>query len=89
MRVPNDGAVTVTAPGFPPATGARRWVQRIPPDDAETGEAHGGSKMHVSQTVDVIAVLDGEIWLVMENGYERRLTTGDVVIQNGTLHQVG
>jgi len=47
----------------------------------------GGSHplMHRTETVDYAVVLDGEIYLVLDEG-EVKLTTGDVVIQRGTNH---
>jgi len=41
--------------------------------------------MHRTETVDYAMVLDGEIYLVLDNS-EVKLTTGDVVIQRGTNH---
>ena len=41
--------------------------------------------MHRTETVDYAVVLDGEIYLVLDEG-EVKLTTGDVVIQRGTNH---
>jgi mannose-6-phosphate isomerase-like protein (cupin superfamily) len=43
--------------------------------------------MHTTQTVDVDIVLDGEIWMELDDGVEVRLGTGDVVVQNGTRHR--
>ena len=47
----------------------------------------GGSHplMHRTETVDYAVVLDGEIYMVLDDG-EVKLTTGDVVIQRGTNH---
>jgi quercetin dioxygenase-like cupin family protein len=41
--------------------------------------------MHATATVDYIIVLKGEIWAIMDKG-EKRLRTGDVLIQRGTNH---
>ncbi|WP_221177079.1 cupin domain-containing protein [Nocardioides pocheonensis] len=49
-------------------------------------DAQGGAAgMHRTDTIDVVTVLDGEIWLVMENG-ETLLRTGDTLVQRGTRH---
>ena len=48
------------------------------------GEFQG--RMHMTDSVDYVFVLSGEIWLVLETGEEVRLTPGDCVIQNGTRH---
>jgi len=42
--------------------------------------------MHTTQTVDIGIVLDGEVWLELDDGAKRHLTQGDIVIQNGTRH---
>jgi quercetin dioxygenase-like cupin family protein len=46
----------------------------------------GHPGMHTTDTVDYVIVLDGELWLELDQGAEKRLQTGDVVIQNGTRH---
>jgi len=47
--------------------------------------ASGDPMMHTTATVDYIIVLKGEIWAIMDKG-EKRLRTGDVLIQRGTNH---
>jgi cupin domain len=42
--------------------------------------------MHTSDTIDFEVVLDGEIWLELDDGVEVHLRTGDTVVQNGTRH---
>jgi len=42
--------------------------------------------MHRTASLDVGIVLDGETWLVLDDGSETRMTAGDVVIQRGTNH---
>ena len=42
--------------------------------------------MHRTQTVDYDIVLDGEIWLELDDGAETRLGQGDIVVQCGTRH---
>jgi hypothetical protein len=42
--------------------------------------------MHTTDTIDFDIVLSGEIWLELDDGAEVKLSTGDVVIQNGTRH---
>jgi mannose-6-phosphate isomerase-like protein (cupin superfamily) len=72
------------------------------PDDLDIATALGelGSKlpgmadvmepdnpgMHTTATVDVELVISGEIWLELDDGEERHLRAGDVVVQNGTRH---
>ncbi len=42
--------------------------------------------MHTTPTVDYCIVLDGEIWLELDDGKTTHLKPHDVVIQNGTRH---
>ncbi|EJT06442.1 cupin domain-containing protein [Rhizobium sp. CCGE 510] len=42
--------------------------------------------MHTTDTVDYDIVLDGEIWLELDDGAETLLQQGDVVVQCGTRH---
>jgi quercetin dioxygenase-like cupin family protein len=44
------------------------------------------SPMHRTETVDVGVVLDGETWLLLDDGSETRVGQGDVVVQRGTNH---
>jgi hypothetical protein len=42
--------------------------------------------MHRSETVDYAVVLDGEIWLELDDGDATHLREGDVAVQCGTRH---
>ena len=42
--------------------------------------------MHTTDTVDFDVVIDGEVWLELDDGKEVRLTPGSCVVQNGTRH---
>jgi len=42
--------------------------------------------IHTTPTMDYVIVLDGEVWLEVDDGEEVRLAPTDVVIQNGTRH---
>jgi quercetin dioxygenase-like cupin family protein len=44
------------------------------------------SPMHRTQTVDVGVVLEGETWLLLDDGSETRVGVGDAVVQRGTNH---
>jgi mannose-6-phosphate isomerase-like protein (cupin superfamily) len=46
---------------------------------------HHDPMMHITNTVDYIVVLKGEIYAVMNNG-ETLLRQGDVLVQRGTSH---
>jgi len=42
--------------------------------------------MHTTDSVDYGVLLDGEVWLELDDGREVRLAPHDLVIQNGTRH---
>ena len=42
--------------------------------------------IHRTKNVDYGLVLEGEIYLALDDGSETRLTSGDVVVQRGTAH---
>ena len=44
------------------------------------------SPMHRTQSVDVGVVLEGETWLLLDDGSETRVGAGDAVVQRGTNH---
>jgi quercetin dioxygenase-like cupin family protein len=44
------------------------------------------SPMHRTETLDVGIVLEGETWLLLDDGSETRVGPGDAVVQRGTMH---
>ena len=42
--------------------------------------------MHTTATIDFEVVLEGEVWLELDDGEEVHLKPGDTVVQNGTRH---
>ncbi len=44
------------------------------------------SPLHRTETVDVGVVLEGETWLLLDDGSETRVGAGDAVVQRGTNH---
>jgi quercetin dioxygenase-like cupin family protein len=46
----------------------------------------GASPMHRTETVDVGVVLEGETWLLLDDGSETLCRPGDAVVQRGTNH---
>ncbi|WP_412517422.1 cupin domain-containing protein [Actinomadura madurae] len=46
----------------------------------------GGTGMHTTPTVDVVIVLEGRVWMELDDGVEVALGTGDVIVQNGARH---
>ena len=62
----------------PPANGVNvRFTEMAP--GAE-------SPMHRTETVDVGIVLEGETWLLLDDGSQTRVCVGDAVVQRGTNH---
>jgi mannose-6-phosphate isomerase-like protein (cupin superfamily) len=55
------------------------------PDLAATFEPDSPG-MHTTQTIDYGIVLEGDLWLEVDDGKEVHLKPHDVVIQNGTRH---
>lgn len=70
------------APGFDPAAATAENLA-ISPGLAELFEADG---MHATPTIDYGIVLDGEIWLELDDGRAELLHQHDVIVQNGTRH---
>lgn len=70
------------SPEFDPAAAAAENL-RISPGLAERFEPDG---MHATPTVDYGIVLDGEIWLELDDGRSALLRRHDVVVQQGTRH---
>src|SRR4051812_38653668 len=71
---PTDRPVRVP----PPANGVMvRFTEMAP---------GGESPMHRTETVDVGVVVEGETWLLLDDGSETRVGPGDAVVQRGTNH---
>ena len=49
-------------------------------------EPGAASPMHRTETLDVGVVLDGETWLLLDDGSETLVGPGDAVVQRGTNH---
>jgi quercetin dioxygenase-like cupin family protein len=62
----------------PPANGVMVRVTEMAPG-AE-------APMHRTETVDVGVVLEGETWLLLDDGSETLVRQGDAVVQRGTNH---
>ena len=71
-------------PAFNPQEAGKEFAQHLP-GLAETFEMESPG-MHRTQTVDYGIVLDGELWLELDNAQTRAVKKGDIVIQNGTRH---
>jgi mannose-6-phosphate isomerase-like protein (cupin superfamily) len=82
VRFPPDAVFA--SPGFDPAA-ADAEQRAVSPGLAELFEpAEPG--MHTTDSVDYIVVLDGRIWLELDDDRTVELGRGDTVVQNGTRH---
>lgn len=70
------------APDFDPVAAAAENLA-ISPGLAELFEADG---MHATPTIDYGIVLDGEIWLELDDGRSTLLRRHDAIVQTGTRH---
>lgn len=64
---------------------ARKHFEEIGAGHASTAATARHPRMHRTETVDYGIVLDGEIWLLMDEG-ETLCRQGDIIIQCGTNH---
>ncbi|SJM29342.1 cupin domain-containing protein [Mesorhizobium delmotii] len=82
VRFPPD--TVMASASFDPVAADAEQRQHLP-GLAELFEPHAPG-MHTTDTVDYDIVLDGEIWLELDDGAEIYLRQGDVAIQCGTRH---
>jgi quercetin dioxygenase-like cupin family protein len=91
--LPGPGGTSLMIVRFPPKTAfididpvaAGEEEQRVLPGLAELFDpARPG--FHATPTIDQAIILEGEIWLELDEGQETLVRAGDVVIQNGTPH---
>ena len=69
---------------FNPAAAAEEMLKATP-GFAERFERDSPG-MHTTETIDYGIVLDGEIWLELDDGQVQHLRRHDVIVQNGTRH---
>ena len=84
VRVPSAAEVNSGEGGFDPAAFLGEFAAKVPDlaasmDDPATG-------MHVTDTIDYLVVISGQVVLALDDGSQVDLNPGDVVIQNGTRH---
>jgi hypothetical protein len=92
VLAPAVGGVCVRIAVFPPdkdvdAESAAAYEAAMHQLYGDQGDAAPGGVpgMHRTETIDVVAVVDGEIWLVLEEG-DTLLRAGDTHVQRGTRH---
>jgi hypothetical protein len=69
---------------FNPMEIGQEYLARLP-GLAETFE-HDGSQMHATNTLDYAIILDGDLWLEMDDAKIVKLSPGDVIVQQATRH---
>ncbi|SEI54485.1 cupin domain-containing protein [Pseudomonas sp. NFACC07-1] len=92
--VPGPGETSLAIYDFPPDT-----VMQNPTDVGQMIEELGGALpglfecfepdhpgMHTTPTIDYGILLQGELWLELDNGEQKLIRPGEVVIQRGTRH---
>jgi mannose-6-phosphate isomerase-like protein (cupin superfamily) len=92
--IPPQGGTSLAMFNFPPDS-----VMQNPIDGAQAFEELGAalpglidsfepesSGMHTTATIDYGIILEGEMWLELDNGESRLVKAGDIVIQRSTRH---
>lgn len=82
VQFPPDSVMT--APEFDGAAAGAEQLKFLP-GLAESFDPDG-SGMHRTLTLDYDIILDGELWLELDEGEMRHLKAGDVVVQQGARH---
>ena len=67
-----------------PVAGFQEFAEHVP--DLAAAMEPDSPGMHTTQTIDYGIVLEGEVWLELDDGKELHLKPHDIVIQNGTRH---
>jgi mannose-6-phosphate isomerase-like protein (cupin superfamily) len=67
-----------------PVAGFQEFAEHIP--DLAAMMEPDSPGMHTTQTIDYGIVLEGEVWLELDDGKQVHLKPHDVVVQNGTRH---
>ncbi|WP_375787006.1 cupin domain-containing protein [Bradyrhizobium sp. Pha-3] len=71
-------------PGFDSVAATAEYLARMP-GLAERFEPDNPG-MHLTDSVDYVIVLDGEVWLELDERAIGPIQRGDIVVQNGTRH---
>ncbi|CDF92553.1 hypothetical protein BN844_1977 [Pseudomonas sp. SHC52] len=92
--MPGPGETSLAIYDFPPDT-----VMQNPTDVGQMIEELGGALpglfecfepdhpgMHTTPTIDYGILLQGELWLELDNGEQKLIRPGEIVIQRGTRH---
>ncbi|MDI9948926.1 MULTISPECIES: cupin domain-containing protein [unclassified Rhodococcus (in: high G+C Gram-positive bacteria)] len=90
---PELGGTIFRVADFPPDSvyekaGKDQLFSDIGGDHAREEATHSGNRhfwFHKTDSIDFAVVIEGEIWLLLDEG-ECRLEAGDVIVQRGTAH---
>ena len=72
------------SPSFDSAAAGAEFMEHMPELASKFEMDNPG--MHTTDTVDYGIVLEGEVWLELDDGKQVHLRPHDVVVQNGTRH---
>lgn len=82
VRFPPDAVMA--GPRFDSGAAGVEYMQRLPGLAELLQYGHPG--MHSTDSLDYGIVIDGDIWLELDDGVRTLLTTGDIAVQCGTRH---
>jgi len=86
---PRDSDDHTLVPGetiFAPPMGGFVWrIAMLPPDSTWKSPADEDTGMHVTETLDMVTILSGEVYAILED-CETLLRSGDTIVQRGTVH---
>ncbi|CAG4913714.1 cupin domain-containing protein [Paraburkholderia gardini] len=82
VKFPPDSVMA--APGFDPAAAGEEFATHLPGLAELFERDHPG--MHTTESIDYDIVVDGEIWLELDDGHLTYMRAGDIAIQCGTRH---
>ena len=77
----------MAAPGFDPTDAGAEYLERLP-GLAELFEPNNPG-MHTTDSVDYVIIVDGEIWLELDDGKTGPFQRGDIAVQRGTPGGIG
>lgn len=74
----------MATPGFDPVAAGKEYATHLPGLAELFERDHPG--MHTTDSIDYDIVLNGEIWLELDDGQLTHMRGGDIAIQCGTRH---
>jgi len=86
-RFPLPGGVRVHVSERPPAnSGPQETPGQLPLDNGAIVKMDPETGMHMSNSVDIVFVISGEVGVEQDDGAQVVLRAGDVLVQNGAMH---